>query len=392
MNIVLSNSNRPGDGVVTIPLPIPRKEYDHSLALLQILEIGNSMDNDCYVIDIHGGIPMLNCLIGKHVNIDEVDYLAKRLESFDQRELAVFQGMAYAHGFEKPKDLINLTFSCENVTVVQDFSDLEKIGCQHYMNLNGGYASSYELEKVNTKKVATDLLNSQEGKITPYGIIYENGAELVQYYTGASFPEYLYEQNVLSLEVSDGEQKSIWLDLPMPESQIGRMFERGGFSGQDAEILHAELNIPNEITDLLCIPKESIHELNRMCIAISELPEKDIDKLAAASLMAEPEIALQITHLAENLDQFDFVPNARTPEDYGKYMIKESGHFDYDENLEEFYDYTKYGQHRMDTETGEFNRFGYISYHGTLSLDELMMEDPAEDYQQEQGLQIGGIE
>lgn len=93
MNIVLSNSNRPGDGVVTIPLPIPRKEYDHSLALLQILGIGNSMDNDCYVIDIHGGIPMLNCLIGKHVNIDEVDYLAKRLESFDQRELAVFQGM-----------------------------------------------------------------------------------------------------------------------------------------------------------------------------------------------------------------------------------------------------------------------------------------------------------
>lgn len=46
----------------------------------------------------------------------------------------------------------------------------------------------------------------------------------------------------------------------------------------------------------------------------------------------------------------------------------------------------------MDTETGEFNRFGYISYHGTLSLDELMMEDPAEEYQQEQGLQIGGIE
>ena len=142
MNIVLSNSNRPGDGVVTIPLPIPRKEYDHSLALLQILEIGNSMDNDCYVIDIHGGIPMLNCLIGKHVNIDEVDYLAKRLDSFNQRELAVFQGMAYAHGFEKPKDLINLTFSCENVTVVQDFSDLEKIGRQHYMNLNGGYTSA----------------------------------------------------------------------------------------------------------------------------------------------------------------------------------------------------------------------------------------------------------
>ena len=67
------------------------------------------------------------------VNIDELDYLVKRLESFDDRQLAAFQGMATAHGLEKPKDLINLTFSCENVTVVQNFSDLEKIGRQHYL-------------------------------------------------------------------------------------------------------------------------------------------------------------------------------------------------------------------------------------------------------------------
>ena len=31
---------------------------------------------------------------------------------------------------------------------------------------------------------------------------------------------------------------------------------------------------------------------------------------------------------------------------------------------------------------------GYVSYHGTLTLDELMRDDPAERYQQEQEMQM----
>ena len=391
MNVIIGNANRPSYGECTIPLPIPRKEYDHSLGLLQQMEIGDATREDCWIIGFEKCPPLLKRLQGMLVNIDELDYLAKRLESFDDRQLAAFQGMAIAHGLEKPKDLINLTFSCDNVTVVQDFSDLEKIGRQHYMNLNGGYASSIEMEKLDAGKVATELLNSQGGKITPYGIIYENGAELAQYYDGGCFPEYLYEEKLLTLEVSDGGQKSVWLDLPMPESQIGRMIERGGFTEQDTKIIYAEVDLPNELTDLLYIPKESIHELNRMCIVIADLSREDIDKLTAAAIMAEPEIALQITHLAENLEQFDFIPNARTPEDYGKYMIRESGHFAYDENLDEYYDYAGYAEQRMENETGEFNSYGYIAYRGDMSLDELMMEDPAESYQQEQELQMGGM-
>ena len=37
--------------------------------------------------------------------------------------------------------------------------------------------------------------------------------------------------------------------------------------------------------------------------------------------------------LAENLELFDFVPGVHTPEEYGRYMIQQSGRFEYDENL-----------------------------------------------------------
>jgi hypothetical protein len=115
-----------------------------------------------------------------------------------------------------------------------------------------------------------------------------------------------------------------------------------------------------------------------MCEAISALDRGEHWKLDAVIEMAQPENTAQITYLAENLDLFDFISGIRTPEDYGKFMIQQSGHYDYDENLEEFYDYGRYAQQRIEQENGIFTEQGYLVYHGTLSLDELMMDEPTE--------------
>lgn len=39
-------------------------------------------------------------------------------------------------------------------------------------------------------------------------------------------------------------------------------------------------------------------------------------------------------------------------------MIQDSGHYEYDPNLEEFYDYERYGKLRMEKETGAFTEKG----------------------------------
>ena len=73
-------------------------------------------------------------------------------------------------------------------------------------------------------------------------------------------------------------------------------------------------------------------------------------------------------------------------------MIRDSGHFDYDSKLDEFYGYGKYGHMHLKQSQGMFTEQGYISYHGILSLDALMMEAPTEQFQEEQGedLEMGG--
>ena len=133
--------------------------------------------------------------------------------------------------------------------------------------------------------------------------------------------------------------------------------------------------MPDEVDVLLDMEQESISDLNALAQAADEFSSDEMKKLGAVVTLANPQNAEQIKNLAENLDQFDFAPGAHTPAEYGKYMIQQSGRFEYDENLDEFYDYEKYGLQRMGEEDGMFTDRGYIAYKGYISMKEVMNGD-----------------
>ena len=397
ISAVLSNADHPEYGVATIPFPIPKEQYDHCMEMMEALEIGDPHKKDCKVQSIDSFYSVLKITENLRVNLDELDYLAKRLESFDDGEAAQFQAMASKLELFELKDLINLTFCCQETTVITDFSDLEKIGREHYMNLHGGCASMQELEDLDGVETAILLIDGGGGTITRYGVVYDNGMKLEQSYDGKHFPAYLYEPCMLMVGLTsqkepENTENITWLYLPAPKGQIERAIACSGIAdAEDMRFRFAESMFPDEVDAALDFTQESIFELNELAQTVSKLSNSDREKLGAVVAMAEPEYASQISHLAENLDQFEFAPGAHTPAEYGRYMIQESGHFEYDHNLDDFYDYEKYGLQRMEQESGMFTDRGYISYHGTMSLEELMMEDPAEQYQKEQTFQMGGM-
>ena len=183
-----------------------------------------------------------------------------------------------------------------------------------------------------------------------------------------------------------------WLYLPAGEGQIRRAIDRSGISNpENTRFRVAESMLPEEVDAALDFRQESIYALNELAREIKDLSKSERKKLGAAVVMARPEGAAEICRLAENLELFDFAPGVHTPEEYGQYMIRESGRFVYDSSLDEFYDYERYGRERLERERGMFTDQGYISYHGALSLEELVMGDPAERYQRERGLRMGGM-
>ena len=375
---ILSNPSHPEYGVATIPFPIPHDQYTHCMELLGVLEIGEAFKADCKVTKVDSFYTVLKRTEMLTVNVEELNYLAKRLDSFDTSEAAQFLAMAHKLELFELKDLINLTFCCQQATVITDFSDLAAVGRDHYMNLHGGSAKTEELDALDGEETARRLIESGGGTITPYGVVYDNGMKLEQVYDGRFFPCYYYEPNAITVAVTskaepEDTEHITWLFLPMTQEEIDRALQRAGITDPaDIRLRLEDTQLPDEADMLLDMEQESLADLNALAQATDALSSDDMEKLGAVVMLAKPQNAEQIKNLAENLDLFDFALGAHTPVEYGKYMIQQSGHFDYDENLDAFYDYEKYGLQRMGEEDGMFTDRGYIAYKGYYSMEEVM--------------------
>ena len=390
MQAILSNARFPHYGQISVPLPIPDEQYDRIIRMLQAMEMGDAVKRDCQIDVAPEEYPILQRLEMTEVNLDELDYLIKRLDSFIEDEIIQFQAMAEKLDLSDIKDFINLTFCCQKATVISDFSDLEEVGKWHFLTLNPG-CDAETLEHVNGERVAIGLIRHGAGTVTPYGVVYDNGMQMLHLYQGGAFPDYDYNSAVLGVKMTsryEPEREEAYFQLPMPARRVERFLQRAGLIPDDSCLEDAYDILPSAVADAIRMEEESLESLNEMAEAISRLDRKELPKLAAAVLLARAEGAGQIKALAENLADFDFVPDVKTPEEYGRYMIRESGRFEYDGELHEFYNYQKYGEQRIRREEGSFNAYGYICYRGTAGLQEILSMDKP----RQPGFQMRGME
>ena len=393
----LKSRSQPKLGALAVTFPIPEERYENVILALQNLQIGDVRKQDCCIESIRApDCPALCRMSGTLANVDELDWLGRKLESFDQYELLQVSAAAERFGLSAADELIDLSFCAREVTVVSDFTDLEKTGKRHYLTVHGA-CDPKELEDLDGKETALALISGQPGYVTQFGVVYDNGIKLDQAYDRKHLPPiWMAENSILELKIratgEDDPKKQEWVQLPASQIKLERAMLRAGIpSCGEMQMLFSGSRFPDAVDCALDFEHESLFELNRLCHACSGFKEQDFVKLGAVCQMAKPTCAANIRQLAENLDQFDFAPNIHTPEELGKYMIQQSGHYEYDENLEDFYNYGDYGVKRILQDDGVFVDRGYVSYRGTLTLDELMRDDPAESYQQEQEAKMEGM-
>ena len=382
---------------VTITFPIPEDQYEQAILALKKSQIGDARVQDCLIDNVHApNCPALVRMTGAMANVDELDWLGKQLESFDRYELLQFSAAVERFGLSAADELIDLSFCARDVTVISDFSDLERVGRKHYLTVHDA-CDPKELENLDGKETALALISGQPGYVTQFGVVYDNGIKLEQAYDRKHLPPiWMAENSILKLKIratgEDDPKKQEWVQLPTSQIKLERTMLRAGIpSCGEMQMLVSDSRFPDEVDYTLDVEHGSLFELNRLCQICSNFKEQDFVKLGAVCQMAKPTCAANIRQLAKNLDQFDFAPNVHTPEELGKYMIQQSGHYKYDKSLEEFYNYGDYGVKKLLQEDGVFVDRGYISYNGTLTLEELMQDDPAESYQQEQEAKMEGM-
>ena len=393
----LKNNNIPELGAVTVEFPIPEDRYEETIRALEKIKIGTTLDKDCCVADLRStDCPALRRTINRMANVDELDWLAKQLESFDRYELLQFNSAAERFDLSSVGEMMDLSFCSREVTVISDFNDLENVGRRHYLTLLITGTPEEQGPLVGTE-TAQRLIAGQPGHVTQYGVVYDNGMKLKQAYDGKHLPQSWWAENCLmeweiAAQGETDKKKFEWVQLPTSQIKLERAMLRAGISScGEMQLLFSGSRFSDEVDCALDFEYESLFELNHLCQACAEFQDADFEKLGAVCQMAKPVCAASIRQLAENLDQFDFAPDAHTPEELGKYMIQRSRRYEYDEKLKDFYNYDDYGVKKLLQEDGTFVDRGYVSYHGTLTLDELMQDDPAEKYQQEQEAKMEGM-
>jgi hypothetical protein len=179
----------------------------------------------------------------------------------------------------------------------------------------------------------------------------------------------------------------VTLYLPMPKVCIERTLKRSGFDNPEDLFFDVEaMSLSSDLFRWMDADNETLDDLNAVAEATAKLGRDDLPKLYAAAEFVEPASAYAICMLAENLDRFEYILDVSTPEEYGRYMIIESGHFSYDAELDEFYDFEGYGNRRIENEQGLFLDSGYIAYLGLESLEELLAR---QNEVSEQGMGLG---
>ena len=395
--VALKNNNKPDLGAVTVEFPIPEDRYKKTIRALNKIQIGSVLEQDCCVADLRSAdCPALRRMIGRMVSVDELDWLGKQLESFDRYELLQFNAAAARFDISSAGEMIDLALRSREVTVISDFNDLDKVGKRHYLTVHGA-SNPEELDNLDGTETARLLMSEQQGHITPYGVVYDNTMKLERTYDGKHLPQrWMNENCIMELEIVPENDKAVthhdWIQFPTDPLKAERALFRVGIPALGkVEVQFSDSRFPDEVVRALDIRIGCYYQLNELSQVCADFQEHDFAKLGAVCHLAKPEGIESVRHLAENLDQFDFAPDVHTPEEYGQYMIQQSGRYEYDENLAEFYNCEEYGIKRILQEDGVFTDYGYVSYHGTLTLEELMQGNTAESHQQEQEAKMEGM-
>ena len=327
------------------------------------------------------------------VNLDEINYLAKRMNSFDQKELFSFFAAVEAGDYVSTKDLINLTFNQTCYTLIRDVSNLKNIGYNRVLS-SKGCISTDELEKMDLEKIGRELLSTGKGIPTNYGLLFRN--EDVAFegeYKGRGFPPYYYTGGeVLGVEIeNDGERDYIY--FPCEETEIDRALQRIGANNisecsKSIDFCGGDREWDNHFNDLL--QKNDIESVNAISSAINRL-SSNVDGISEnlyklSSVMEFAGVTFddteKVIRLAKCLEEFCYYREMKDDEMLGR-TLKEQEYCDIPDSMDKYMDYERYARDFLEEKGGAYTKNGDVVYlREDQSLSEILGEND---------IKIGGI-
>lgn len=372
---------------IDIRFPLSESELFAKLSEINAVE-GRNAAQSAYVTEVYWP-EEFSALKNWYVNLDELNYLARRMESFDTLEYDQFLIGISKLDSKEVKDLINLTFNLNRFTLCQDVSSYGKIGRAYVLNTKGS-VPAYDEDDPKYAAIGKELIDRGLAQITAKGLLIYNPFEkLTEVYDGQTFPEYYYESTLASAEVSYNGRTELLL-LPSEELAIKKALARlGAPSDQDCEIKfclnNGDYDAWKERIEGI-IRSEGLYAANKMLHSL-DTGDMDWDKLTAAVELADVKSAANIAAVAEHLEEFGFLPDAKNESDIGHFLVDNVDEYGMNIEMEEYFDFSGFGEYFAGEHDGQFVGGGFIYFDSDRTLDEFLEELESEG----ESMDMGGM-
>ena len=142
-------------------------------------------DYDCYVDGLYD-------LLGEYANLDELNYLASKLDDMSQDEYERFQAaMEIGDHTGSIQELINLTESLDCYDVYPDIHDHDDLGRYYIEELDTMQVPEHLRNYIDYEAYGRDIALEESGQFTDLGYVRDTGDSFHEYYDGerSSIPE-----------------------------------------------------------------------------------------------------------------------------------------------------------------------------------------------------------
>lgn len=319
----------------------------------------------------------LNVLENQFIDLDELNYLAKRMESFfGEVEFSQFYEALKHEDFTGMKDIINLTFNMNRYPLIQDISDVAKIG-REYMLVTQGALPTGDLDNPCYAEKGRELIQSGKGIFTEHGMLFvDEDTPFQEMYDGEVFPFYLCNSDYVLTVILEYNDKQELISLPCEEIAIHKASKRLKAPNVDSLTLKLEgvrfhdSEWEQRFEDIL--REQGISEANLLCRTISN-HDMDLNKLSALVNYTNVEEVRDIIKLVENEDCFHFFESCGDFEAVAKKFIADDPQeFYVSDALEDYIDYEQFGEDMDRDHDGKFVREGYVCMANGERLEDVL--------------------
>ena len=276
-------------------------------------------------------VPELHRLVFKTVDLHELNYLAKRLQSMTEAELESFNAQIYIEHLDTPRDMINAAYDLGKYYVINDFAlyaDKERLGKELFKAKNMAWSEN-EINAIDFTAYAEEIKKACPMIETPYGIAVRFREDSINLYTETAFLPFADKPCVLSVQVTKEAPVSdlsseMLLYLPESTDYITAMLRRIGVEDDARYTLDIECLSLNRSTQKLLesLEIDDVYELNEMAKAIERIQQADQENLFTSALEVIPVQSLQdVMDVIESLDSFEF-SDGPTPADYARIYVE----------------------------------------------------------------------